>query len=60
MTDTDELYTVSCINCNGHVFKFSKNLLERTNNVYLKCPKCCIETYIHGSNDHVQIEKYQA
>ena len=42
----DELYTVSCLNCNVQVFKFSKNLLEKSSCVYLKCPKCNEETKI--------------
>ena len=60
MTDEDELFAVSCVNCNNQVFKFAKNLLERNKDVYLKCPQCNKETKVTfmGSNSGIVIEKY--
>jgi ribosomal protein S27E len=46
MVNEEELFTVSCVNCNNQTFKFSRNLLENTGNLYLKCPKCKEETKI--------------
>jgi len=44
--DTEELFTVYCVNCNVQPFKFSKNLLESNGTIYLKCPKCNTETTV--------------
>jgi transcription elongation factor Elf1 len=41
-----QLFTVSCVNCNNHVFKFSQNILEEYGVVFLECPECAIETEI--------------
>ena len=59
MENYEELFTVSCVNCNNHIFKFSKNLLESNECVYLKCPKCNEETKVSylGINGII-IEKY--
>jgi Zn finger protein HypA/HybF involved in hydrogenase expression len=58
MTDIDELYTVSCVNCNDQIFKFSKKLLENYRDVYLKCPKCKAETQVNYDGERVTIEKF--
>jgi len=59
MTNEDELFAVSCVNCNNQIFKFSKNLLEKNKDIYLKCPQCKAEikvTYMGSSG--INIEKY--
>ena len=42
----DELYSISCVNCNNQVFKFSRNLLESNGDLWLKCPRCNEETHV--------------
>jgi hypothetical protein len=46
MNDGEQLFAVCCVNCNGHVFKFSKNLLEEYGVVFLNCPECAEETEV--------------
>jgi hypothetical protein len=46
MNNGRQLFTVCCVNCNGHAFKFSKNLLEEYGVVFLKCPECAEETEV--------------
>jgi len=59
MDNDEELFAVSCVNCNGHVFKFSRNLLEKSGDVYLKCPKCNAETKVsYQGISGVNIEKF--
>jgi phage FluMu protein Com len=51
MAKEDELFVVSCVACNSHIFKFSKNLLEEYLEIFLKCPKCretTVVRYIDG------------
>ena len=58
MSNEDMLFSVSCVNCNNHIFKFSKNLLEENGDIYLKCPNCNEETKVtHKSINGVIIEK---
>jgi predicted RNA-binding Zn-ribbon protein involved in translation (DUF1610 family) len=49
MNHDEPLVAVCCVHCNGHIFKFSKNLLEEytDNVVYFSCPKCGKETLIN-------------
>jgi hypothetical protein len=42
----EQLFTLCCVNCNGHVFSFSRNLLEEYEVVSLKCPECAEETEV--------------
>jgi len=59
MVNEEELFAVSCVNCNGHIFKFSKNLLEKSGDVYLKCPECNAETKVsYKGSSGIDIEKY--
>lgn len=59
MANEEELFTISCVNCNNQLFNFSKNLLENTGSIYLKCPKCNEETKVTYSGiNGIVIEKY--
>ena len=59
MTKEEELFTVSCVNCNNQVFQFSKNLLENIRSIVLQCPKCKEDTQVtYDSISGVAIRKY--
>jgi hypothetical protein len=45
-TNGEQLFTLCCVNCNGHAFKFSKNLLEEYGVLFLQCPECAEETEV--------------
>ena len=58
MENKEELFTVSCVNCNDQIFTFSENLLKNNRDVYLKCPKCNEETKVnYNSVDGITIIK---
>jgi hypothetical protein len=58
MDNNEELFVVCCVNCNNQIFKFSKNLLEKNGDVWLKCHKCKGETHvIYNGINGVVIEK---
>ena len=60
MTSKEELFTVSCVNCNNQDFQFSMNLLENIRQIILQCPKCKEETKVtYDSISGVSIGKYQ-
>jgi hypothetical protein len=44
--NNEELFTVCCVNCGVHQFKFSQNLLEEYAVVFLRCPECAKETQV--------------
>jgi hypothetical protein len=58
MNNDGQLFTVCCVNCNDHVFKFSQNVLEEYGVVFLKCPECEEKTEVTYSGlDGVAIKK---
>jgi hypothetical protein len=58
MNNGEQLFTVCCVNCNGHMFKFSKNLLEEYGVLFLKCPECAEETEVtYNGLDGVAIKQ---
>jgi hypothetical protein len=58
MNHEEQLFTVCCVNCNEHVFKFSKNVLEEYGVVFLKCPECAEETEVtYNGLDGVAIKQ---
>jgi hypothetical protein len=59
MTKEEELFSVSCVNCNNQVFQFSRNLLENIKSIVLQCPKFKEETQVtYDSISGVAIKKY--
>jgi hypothetical protein len=60
MEDKNEaLFSVSCVNCNNHIFRFSKNLMETEGQVILLCPNCKEDTKVtYDSISGVAIGKY--
>jgi transcription elongation factor Elf1 len=46
MNTDEQLFTVSCVNCNNHIFKFSQNMLEEYGVIFLRCPECGEETEV--------------
>jgi hypothetical protein len=42
----EQLFAVGCANCNEHIFRFSKNLLEEYGVIFLQCPECWEETKV--------------
>jgi hypothetical protein len=58
MNHDEQLFTVCCVNCNKHIFKFSQNLLEEYGVVFLKCPECAEETEVaYNGLDGVAIKQ---
>jgi len=58
MDNEEELFTICCVNCNNQIFRFSKNLLVNSNDIFLKCPKFNGETHvIYNGINGVVIEK---
>jgi hypothetical protein len=59
MTNQEELFAVSCVNCNNHIFQFSRNLLEKNGPIILICPKCKEDTKVtYDTISGVAIGKY--
>ena len=59
MAKEEELFTVSCVNCNNQVFQFSMNLLENIRQIILQCPKCKEDTKVtYDTVSGVAIGKY--
>lgn len=58
MNNEDQLFTVCCVNCGVHQFKFSQNFLEKYMEIFLKCPECAEETAItYSSHNGVAIRQ---
>jgi len=59
MTDDDDIFKISCVNCNNQIFQFSQYLLIRNGQIILQCPKCKEDTKVtYDSISGVTIGKY--